>query len=165
MLEFRPCLRLSNALPLSGGRPSAADHPLQRLVGRLINQESEPRAPAIAVRVSRAPEVTTHLHFLPAQKVTPRSAVPGSPSPSSCHLSTSELHPSAKSVQRLAVKLRAAVRGRSSASTACSTASLPLNSNFTSKPSTRSLVLDAEFSTTTSSPTTTPSTLALIQHS
>jgi len=25
---------LPNALPLSGGRPSAADHPLQRLVGR-----------------------------------------------------------------------------------------------------------------------------------
>jgi hypothetical protein len=35
--EFRtqsPRTSLSNALPLSGGRPSAADHPLQRLVGR-----------------------------------------------------------------------------------------------------------------------------------
>jgi hypothetical protein len=85
--------RPSNALPLSGGRPSAADHPLQRLVGRLFNQESEPRATAIAVRVFRASEVTAHLHFLPAQKVTPRSAAPDSPSPSSCHLSTSELHP------------------------------------------------------------------------
>jgi len=30
--------RLSNALPLSGGRPSAADHPLQRLVSRLPPQ-------------------------------------------------------------------------------------------------------------------------------
>ena len=34
-LKHLPCwLRLSNALPLSGGRPSAADHPLQRLVRR-----------------------------------------------------------------------------------------------------------------------------------
>ena len=45
----------SNALPLSGGRPSAADHPLQRLVRRLSNQESEPRQIAIALRVFRAP--------------------------------------------------------------------------------------------------------------
>jgi hypothetical protein len=90
----------SNALPLSGGRPSAADHPLQRLVGRLLNQESEPRATAIAVRVFRAPGVTAHVHFLPAQKVTPgsglaerlRKPVATFPDPNST--------PSAKSVQR-----------------------------------------------------------------
>jgi len=83
----------SNALPLSGGRPSAADHPLQRLVGRLFNQESEPRATAIAVRVFPAPGVTAHLFFLPEPKVTPGSGLADSPSPNSCHLSISELHP------------------------------------------------------------------------
>ena len=84
--------RPSNALPFSGGRPSAADRPLQRHVGRLLNQGSEPRASAIAVRVFRAPGVTAHSFFLPDQKVTPGSGLAGSPSPNSRHLSTSEVH-------------------------------------------------------------------------
>ena len=61
----KPRPRLSNALPLSCGRPSAADRQLQRLVGRLLNQESEPQQTAIAVRGFRAPGVTAHLFFLP----------------------------------------------------------------------------------------------------
>jgi len=113
----------SNALPLSCGRaPQATDRQLQRLVGRLSNQESEPQQTAIAVRGFRAPGVTAHLFFLPEQKVTPgsglaerlRQTVATFPIPNST--------PSTKSVQRFAVKLRAAVCGRPSASTACSAA-------------------------------------------
>jgi len=99
-----------------------------------LNQGSEPRATAIAIRAFREPSVTAHVHFLPGQKVTPRSgpaarlrkAVATFPDPNST--------PSAKSVQRFAVKRWAAVCGRPSASTACSTAGQPILAISPTKP-------------------------------
>ena len=85
-----PCVRRTLCRSAAG---AAGDRPLQRLVGRLSNQESKPRQTEISAREFRAPVVTAHSFFLPDQKVTPGSATPDSPSPNSPRLSTFQLHP------------------------------------------------------------------------